>query len=164
MTRPGIPAGPPWLQDDALELAVRILRSHDQAYGRPLLAGVGALRNRRQAAQELFNSATVVLAHEGDDDPCFIYANAAALRLWKRPWQGMVGLPSRTTVSPSERQAREGVLDQARRRGAIADYGGTRIDSRGRRFRIEQTRLWTLPTRNGTVPGQAAAFDRWWWL
>ena len=164
MTGSGSPAGAPWLEEDAVELAIRILHSHGRAYGRPLLAGVGANRDHRQAAQELFTSATVVLAHDGDQDPRFIYANAAALRLWQRPWQAMIGLPSRTTVSPAERQAREGVLDLARRRGALADYGGTRIDSGGRRFRIEHTRLWTLDDGNGSVLGQAAAFDRWWWL
>jgi hypothetical protein len=44
------------------------------------------------------------------------------------------------------------------RRHAIADYSGIRIDSQGRRFRISNARVWSLPG------GQAAAFSAWHWL
>ena len=109
-------------------------------------------------------AATVVLAHDGSADPRLIYANRAALLLWRRPWSAMVGLPSRLTAEPAERQSRALALEQARRCVALEGYAGIRIDSGGRRFRIENARLWTLREPGGLPCGQAAAFANWWWL
>jgi hypothetical protein len=50
------------------------------------------------------------------------------------------------------------------RREAISNYSGIRIDSQGRRFRIEGARLWTLRNEAGEACGQAACFESWWWL
>jgi hypothetical protein len=154
----------PWLGADAIDLAVLILASHRRAWGKPLVAGSGAHCCRRQAAQELFSAATVVLAHDGAEDPRLIYANRAALTLWRRRWQQMVGMPSRLTAEPAERQARAAVLARARRSEAIDGYGGIRIDSTGRRFQIEAARLWTLRDGSEHACGQAAAFSSWWWV
>ena len=66
----------PWLTPGKRQLAKQLLRSHQQAFGRPLAASV----------QELFSADLVVLAHDGSSDPCLTYANAAALQLWERPW------------------------------------------------------------------------------
>ncbi|WP_416233302.1 MEKHLA domain-containing protein [Cyanobium gracile] len=121
-------------------------------------------RSPLQAAQELFVATTVVLAHDGSADPRLIYANRAALLLWRRPWSAMVGLPSRLTAEPAERQSRALALEQARRCVALEGYAGIRIDSDGRRFRIEKARLWTLQDGDGQPCGQAAAFATWWWL
>ena len=156
-------AEPPWLSPRGLADAALILRGHERAYGRPLLAG-GGHRHLRLRAQELFAATCVVLAHDGGDDPRLIYANAAALRLWRRPWSALVGMPSRLTAEPAERRARADALALALRREAISNYGGIRIDSRGRRFRIEGARLWTLRNEAGEARGQAACFESWWWL
>jgi hypothetical protein len=105
-----------------------------------------------------------VLAHDGGADPRLIYANAAALQLWGRCWREMIGLPSRLTAEPEERQARAQALARARRREALAGYGGIRVDREGRRFRIDNARLWTLRDDQGQDRGQAASFAAWWWL
>jgi hypothetical protein len=76
----------------------------------------------------------------------------------------MVGMPSRLTAEPLERQARQGALDLARRQEAIANYAGVRVNRQGRRFRIEGARLWTLQEGYGQNLGQAACFESWWWL
>jgi hypothetical protein len=136
----------------------RILASHQRAFGRPLLAGTGPPRDRRQAAQELFTAATVVLAHDGAADPRFVYANAAALRLWQRPWRQMVGLPSRLSAEPAWRAERATTLALARQHQALRGYRGVRVDSRGRRFQIDGARLWSVGA------GQAACFADWHWL
>jgi hypothetical protein len=154
---------PPWLSPQGLAWAARILAAHRRAYGLPLLAGP-AERPLRLQAQELFATAHVVLAHDGGVDPRLTYANAAALRLWRRPWASLVGMPSRLTAEPAERQARAGALALALQRQAIANYRGIRIDSQGRRFRIEGARLWTLCNEAGEACGQAACFESWWWL
>jgi hypothetical protein len=106
----------------------------------------------------------VVLAHDGGADPRLIYANAAALRLWDRPWASMVGMPSRLTAEPVERQARRVALELARRQEAIANYAGVRVNRHRRRFRIEGARLWTLQEGLDQPLGQAACFESWWWL
>ncbi|MCP9899542.1 MEKHLA domain-containing protein [Cyanobium sp. Cruz CV13-4-11] len=155
---------PPWLSDAAIATAGRLLACHRLAFDRPLLAGVQHGRSPLQAAQELFVAATVILAHDGSADPRLIYANRAALVLWRRPWNAMVGLPSRLTAEPAERQSRALALEKARRREAVAGYAGVRVDSGGRRFRLEKARLWSLRDGTGQPAGQAAAFATWWWL
>jgi hypothetical protein len=155
---------PPWLQEPALALVALILASHRAAFGAPLVAGIDALANPRLAAQEVFAADRAVLAHDGADDPRLIYANGVALRLWRRRWEEMVGQPSRLTASPSERQERAQALATARQREWLVGYGGIRVDSAGRRFRIEGAKLWTLRDQQGLARGQAASFDSWWGL
>jgi hypothetical protein len=158
------PEPAPWLSDAAIATAGRIVRCHRLAFERSLLAAVEDGRTPLQLAQELFVAATVVLAHDGGADPRLIYANRAALTLWRRPWREMVGLPSRLTAEPGERRDRAVALERARRCEALEGYAGIRIDSTGRRFRIENARLWTLREDDGQPCGQAACFASWWWL
>ena len=155
---------PPWLSATSQAWVAQLLRSHQEAFGGPLWAGTGPGRDPRQAAQELFAAATVVLAHDGGPDPRLIYANRAALRLWRRPWAAMVGLPSRLTAEPGERAGRARMLADARQQHALSGYTGIRIDSHGRRFQIRGARLWTLWNAVGEPCGQAASFSDWHWL
>jgi len=158
------PAGdPPWLSAASQTWVTQLLRSHQEAFGRPLWAGLEAGRDPRQVAQELFAAATVVLAHDGAADPRFVYANRAALILWRRTWPEMVGLPSRLSAHVDARAERAAALQRAHQ-GAIASYAGERIDSQGRRFRLEGARIWSLHDALGQPSGQAVAFERWWWL
>lgn len=158
------PGEPPWLQEPALEVVEWIERSHRRAFGTPLRAGVEPWTHPRLRAQEMFAADRVVLAHDGGSDPRLIYANAAALQLWGRRWGEMIGLPSRLTAEPGERQERARVLAEAQRQDALTGYGGIRVDKGGRRFRIENARLWTLRDGRGQARGQAACFANWWWL
>ena len=157
-----LPQEAAWLEAARIDLAIGLLQSHRSQFGWPLIACRSA--EPRQLAQELFTASTVVLAHDGGADPRLIYANAAALRLWRRPWSAMVGMPSRLTAEPGQRQARAQMLNDALRQQAIRGYTGIRVDSGGRRFQIEGARLWSLPASHGDGRGQAAAFARWWWL
>ena len=158
-----VPNEPPWLREGGLRIAATILAGHQRLFGRPLLA-CSDTWPARQAAQELFGAMPVVLAHDGSSDPRLIYANAAALHLWDRPWASMVGMPSRLTAEPLERPARRGALALALQNGAIANYAGVRVNRHGRRFRIEGARLWTLQDGSDQALGQAACFESWWWL
>jgi hypothetical protein len=173
---------PSWLEGAGLQAAGLILMGHRRAWGRPLLAGpgldaedgsseddggsggAGSGGASLRAAQELFAAEVVVLAHDDGEDPRLIYANRAALRLWRRRWGEMVGMPSRLTAAPGERRERASALERARRGDALEGYGGVRIDAAGRPFRIEGARLWTLWDRAGRRCGQAACFANWWWL
>lgn len=139
-------------------MAVAILASHGRAFGRGLLTAAQTAGDPRQAAQALFSCDRVVLAHDAGSDPRLVYANRAALRLWRRRWGEMVGLPSRLTAEPQERSERARALEQAMRQEALSGYAGIRVDSSGRRVRINGARLWSLDK------GQAASFADWWWL
>ncbi len=161
---PGPGEESPWLAAPALAQVARILEGYAQAFGEPLLAGLRADLSPRQRAQELFMASRVVLAHDGGDDPRLIYANRSALALWRHRWGEMVGLPSRLTAEPEHRADRARALAQARAQEALRGYGGIRVDRRGRRFRIEAARLWTLRDGDGVACGQAASFANWWWL
>jgi hypothetical protein len=166
-TPPSTASDAPWLTERGQAIAWRLLSSFETAYGRPLLAGLAGDASPRQRAQELFSCGMAVLAHDGDAaEPRIIYANRVALRLWRHTWNSMQGMPSRLTAEPNERQARAAALALARQRQAIEGYAGIRIDSHGRRFRIEAARVWSLGPDDGNPGGggQGAAFEGWWWL
>ena len=162
----------PWLTPAAIDIAHCIAASHQSAFAWGLLAGPSLhepATNPRLLAQELFAAATVVLAHDGapldhGEGPRLIYANRAALTLWRRPWASMVGMPSSQTAEADQRASRRQALASAQEQQAISDYSGIRIDSAGRRFVISSARIWTLHTQDGTPCGQAAAFNSWHWL
>jgi hypothetical protein len=163
------PPAAPWLSEAALAIAQRILHSHQRAFGSPLIAPLPADATPEQWAQALFAAERVVLAHDGadpsaDPGPRLIYANRAALRLWRRRWAEQVGMPSRLTAEPAARQERSQALVRARSQRAITGYGGVRIDSQGRRFRIEGARVFSLRDGSGEPCGQAACFSRWHWI
>ena len=165
---PGPAGEAPWLSQEVLTALDALERGHRLAFARPLLPG-DPQRPLRLRAQELFVAPQVLLAHDGadprlDPGPRLIYANRAALQLWRRTWPGMVGLPSRLTAEPQERSARSQALARALGSGGIRGYGGVRVDSQGRRFRIAGARIWSLIDAGGRRCGQAAAFADWWWL
>lgn len=152
---------PPWLEPPALEVVALILESHKLAFGRPLVAGTDPRCNRRMAAQEVFAVDQAVLAHDGSEDPRLIYANAAAIRLWRRPWAEMIGMPSRLTAEPEEQPTRAKALTFAPQQNALAGYTGIRVDTKGRRFRIERAKVWIFRDAGGRGRGQAAGFSSW---
>ncbi len=166
---PVAPGAAPWLSAAAITTAHQILESHQRAFGTPLIAPLPADASAEQWAQALFVAERVVLAHDGadpagDPGPRLIYANRAALRLWRRPWADLVGMPSRLTAEPRARQERARALLQARSEQAIANYSGIRIDSQGRRFRIDGAKVFSLRNQAGESCGQAACFARWHWI
>ena len=153
-----------WLTPASIRLASLLLRSHQLAYRRPLLAADRFQGSARLLAQELFACDSVVLAHDNGEDPRLIYANRAALLLWRRRWDAMVGMPSRLTAEPAERGQRAVALGRAGRLQAIQGYGGVRIDRLGGRFRFSAARIWTIREESGKRLGQAACFSNWWRL
>jgi len=148
-----------WLSPQVLGLTGLLLDSHRRLFDRPLLRSKGI----RLAAQELFVLDQVVLCHDGSEDPCFLYANRAALQLFSRSWDEMVGLPSRLSAAASQRLNRRQLLERVRRNQTISNYCGERMDSNGRRFRFRGARLWNLVDAEQHYRGQAACFSDWWW-
>jgi hypothetical protein len=127
--------------------------SYVRLLGRPLGAA---------SASWLYHEAPfVVLAHNTDPDPRFIYANKAAQSCFGYGWDEFVSLPSRLSAEPVLQEKRQAVLDAVARDGFVAGYSGVRIAKSGRRFRIADTVIWQLINEGGTVRGQAATFAAW---
>ena len=158
-----------WLTGDAQALAAQLISSYRASFGQPLISGLPGDASGEQWAQALFAAPIVVVAHDGSpldrgDGPRLIYANRAALTLWDRRWAEMVGMPSQLTAEPSERSSRQTALTAAKQQTAFRGYSGIRINRHGRRFQINNARLWTLINPAGQACGQAACFSSWWWL
>ncbi|NLS21177.1 MEKHLA domain-containing protein [Rhizobium sp. P40RR-XXII] len=103
----------------------------------------------------------VVVAHNTDADPRFVYANKAAQNCFEYPWDEFVTLPSRLSAELPDRAERQRLLDAVTRDGFISDYRGLRIAKSGRRFWIEDGIVWQLVDRDGNLRGQAATFSKW---
>ena len=159
----------PWLSGDAQAIASQLISSYWAGFGQPLITGLPGDAGGEQWAQALFAAPIVVLAHDGSpldqgDGPRLIYANRAALTLWGRSWAEMVGMPSQLTAEPTERASRQSALTAAQQETSFRGYRGIRINRHGRRFQINNARLWTLVHPTGLACGQAACFSSWWWL
>jgi hypothetical protein len=103
----------------------------------------------------------VVVAHNTDPDPRFVYANRAAQACFGYGWDEFVTLPSRFSAEAELQEKRQAVLDAVARDGFVTGYGGIRVARSGRRFRISDTIIWQLIDEAGAVRGQAATFAEW---
>ena len=65
-----------------------LFNSYEQAFKQPLMKIQSIDNSYRLQSQELFAMENAVIAHDNQNNPCLIYANAAALQLWKRPYNG----------------------------------------------------------------------------
>jgi hypothetical protein len=102
-----------------------------------------------------------VLAHDGSDDPKFIYANKYAQACFEYDWDEITTLPSRLPAEPADRAGRRALLDAVARRGFMSGYKGVRVAKSGRHFAIEDGIVWELIDASGTRHGQAATFSSW---
>ena len=144
----------------SVDHVARLLASHHVCIGRPLLTRLPVETDTGIAAR-LYTAPFVVLAHGTEPDPLFNYANLAAQRLFERPWDEFVGLPSRLSAEAPERSERERLLARVTAYGFIDDYSGVRIAKSGHRFRILRATVWNLSDAAGHPLGQAASFSDW---
>jgi PAS domain-containing protein len=125
------------------------------------IVGRQLIENGRDASW-LYNDAPfVVVAHNTDADPRFIYANRAAQGCFEYPWQEFTTLPSRLSAELPNRAERQQLLDEVTRHGFITGYRGIRVARSGRRFWMEDGVVWQLIGRDGNRYGQAATFSLW---
>ena len=165
------------LEDAQTTLALSSLglirRESPQTFGAAMLDSFRRLLGRdlfersgdpRRDAELLDDFPAIVVAHNSESDPLFCVANKAALRLWEMPRDEFIGMPSRLSAEPMEREERARLLAQTHAKGHVTDYQGIRVSKSGKRFLIEQAILWNVTNANGTYLGQAATFDRWRYL
>ena len=129
--------------------------SYYRLVGKPLVE-VG------RGAQWLYDDANfVVVAHNMDPDPRFIYANQAAQICFGYSWEEFMALPLRLTTEVPDRAERQALLDTLRRKGFASGYRDLRIAKSGRRFWIEDGVVWQLVGKDGRTFGRAATFRKW---
>jgi hypothetical protein len=103
----------------------------------------------------------VVVAHNTEPDPRFIYANKTAQACFEYSWDEFTTLPSRLSAEAPNRAERQRLLDAVARNGFMSGYRGIRTSKSGRRFWIEDGIVWQLIDGDGIVHGQAATFSSW---
>jgi hypothetical protein len=99
-----------------------------------------------------------LVAHDGNSDPRFVYANLTAQRCFEYPWDEFVGLPSRLSAEAPNRAEREALLASVAAHGYAEGYRGLRIAKSGRRFWIENVTVWNVDDAEGRYLGQAAMY------
>lgn len=140
-----------------MQIAQAILDSHHDRVGVELLERSG---DPAEDARRLRDLEAIVLSHDGGADPAFVYANHAAAALWRMSIEDLVGMPSRLSAPPEQRESRATMLADAASSGVLHGYAGERVASDGTRFVIAGATLWTVdgyPDR----PGQAVVFRDW---
>jgi hypothetical protein len=103
----------------------------------------------------------VVLAHDTEQDPKFIYANKAAQACFDYSWEEFMSLPSRLSAEAPNQAERQALLEEVARHGFLSGYRGLRVAKSGRRIIIEDGIVWELIDRQGKRHGQAATFLSW---
>lgn len=136
---------------------VCLLDSYRRLLSKPLLESV----DTEILGRRVYDADFALLSHGTETDPLFNYANRTALELFEFSWQELIGMPSRFSAEPVNREERERLLIQVAERGYIDDYAGVRIAKSGRRFMIQQAVVWNVHDRHGNYCGQAAWFKDW---
>lgn len=132
-----------------------LTRSFKSLVGRSLV-------DKERGPEWLYGDAPfVVLAHNADLDPTFVYGNVAAQRLFGYTWSELTKLKSRLSAGPAERDARQELLKAVANNGFIENYRGLRVKKSGLRFWMEDGVVWQLRDRFGIGVGQAAMFSKW---
>ena len=114
-----------------------------------------------KTARLIFEAPFAVLSHGTEENPILNYSNRIGLELFEMNWNEWTSMPSRLTAEPMLRDERAVLMQRVTENGYIDDYSGTRISKTGKRFFIEQARVWNLIDSEGIYRGQAATFSDW---
>jgi hypothetical protein len=148
----------PGRENDFYETHIQLLLdSYLRLLGKPLIEISSALSSGRQVYEAEF----ALLSHNTDVDPLFNYANQTAQNLFELSWPEFIGMPSRFSAEPVNREERERLLNQVASQGYIDDYSGVRIAKSGKRFLIERAVVWNVYDSGQRYVGQAACFSDW---
>ena len=129
--------------------------SHARLVGAPLVP------TDKDAAWLYEQAPFVVLAHNTEPDPIFIYANRTAQKCFGYSWEEFLTLPSRLSAETADQAARQVLLDAVAKTGFMTGYSGVRVAKSGARFHIEHGVVWELLDPEGVRRGQAATFSTW---
>ncbi|WP_261844922.1 MEKHLA domain-containing protein [Aliamphritea ceti] len=136
-----------------------VMASYTRYFSEPLISGMP--EETRSISERLWQADFVLLSHGGGADPVFNFGNQMALDLFEMDYDTLAALPSRKSAEPVSQAERNHLLRQVTEHGFIDDYRGVRISATGRRFYIENARVWNLYDEAGQYYGQAAMFSNW---
>ncbi|MGB3612437.1 MAG: MEKHLA domain-containing protein [Elainellaceae cyanobacterium] len=138
-----------------------IRESYRRRLGWELLPGDWS---KLEAAKMIYEGPFVVVSHNTATDPIFNYANRIALDLFEMTWAEFTALPSRCSAEPPTQTERSRLLAEVTANGFIDHYSGVRASKTGKRFEIQNVKVWNLAHPDGTYAGQAAAYSDWTFL
>lgn len=147
-------------KDAFVALSVRLAASW--ARHAPLddfVRGLSTTRGNEARAALIYESSTVVLAHDGAPDPCFVYANHGAQTLFGYDLDTFIGMPSRLSARTAQRDERASMLRAALEDGYYEGYRGVRVRADGSLFMMDNAVIWTVYDAAGRPMGQAARFS-----
>lgn len=150
-----------WQQPEIIRWSQIMAASYQQILGDKLIESD---YKPSELAKTLFYAPFILVSHDNQAEPIYNYANQTALQLWSLSWYEFTQTPSAATTEPMDRSDRQKMLQQAQEQGYIDNYQGIRIASTGKKFMIEQVKLWNLTDESGKKCGQAATFSHWRWL
>ena len=133
-----------------------ILDSYRHWTGEDLIPGKAPIEI---LAEQLFNAPFALASHDAGEDPLFTYGNLRALEVFGYSWAEWIGLPSKESAEPQNREERSRLLEDVQQNGFSDGYRGIRIGTQGR-FEIQNAKVWNLLDR-GILVGQAASFSNW---
>ena len=148
-------------QQKVVKDSTSTLTSYQNAFGEHLLPFPNSFNSELEAAKAIFSMNNPVMCHDRAKDPYLNYANQAALQIWDRSWNEIIGMPSRLTAPEGAQKTAKYALNQAIKKHACKNYQGIRVISKGELFIIKNARIWTLWDENGNTIGQAPTFDYW---
>ncbi|WP_271274243.1 MEKHLA domain-containing protein [Aliamphritea hakodatensis] len=136
-----------------------VMASYMRFFDELLISGIS--RETDSIAEHLWRADFVLLSHGGGSDPVFNFGNRMALELFEMDYAALTALPSRQSAEPVSQEERNQLLAQVTAFGCIDHYRGVRISATGKRFYIENARVWNLYDPEGNYTGQAAMFREW---
>jgi hypothetical protein len=141
------------------EHLVILLNSFKRAFGEVLTFSDSI--NNASIANDLWHADFVLVSHGIEADPIFNYGNQTALELFELNFSQFSQLPSRKSAAEISQAERDQLLAEVTEYGCIDNYTGIRVSSTGRRFFIENAKVWNLYDENSVYYGQAAVFKSW---
>ena len=134
-----------------------LLRSYEKIFGEPMISNI----DPSHALNELWHADFVFVSHGIEDDPIFNFGNITALNLFELEFSEFAQLPSRKSAEQISQAERDALMTEVTKSGGIRNYTGMRISSTGKRFFIENAKVWNLYDEDSNYYGQAAMFKSW---
>ncbi|MCY4044065.1 MAG: MEKHLA domain-containing protein [Cellvibrionales bacterium] len=137
-----------------------VVESYQRCYSEPMFADT---YQGSELVEKVWQAAFALVSHGTEDDPIFNFANQTALDLFEMDFETFTSLPSKQSAENEKltQTERDALLKEVTNSGCIDNYSGVRISAKGRRFFVENARVWNLTDTAGKHVGQAALLRQW---
>ena len=135
-----------------------LMENYKKYFSEELVCNTGDGFNRFES---LWGADFVIVSHGIEEDPVFNFGNLTALNLFELDFSEFTSMPSRKSAQTPSQDDRNKLLAEVTKYGCINHYKGVRVSSMGKRFFIENAKVWNLYDENSAYYGQAAMFKSW---